>query len=63
MDNELAVFAKNILSKIKEARTGDEERLITGGCSSLEKYREFVGQIRAYQYCESLIIELLKQSE
>jgi hypothetical protein len=63
MDNELATFANGILSQIKEARTGDENRLITGGCSSLEKYREFVGQIRAYTFCEALVIELLKQSE
>jgi hypothetical protein len=63
MDNEEEILVNSFLSQVAELKTADSNKLIRGDAQTLEKYNFLVGRIKAFSECESIISDLLKQSE
>lgn len=63
MDNEIEDLINSFLAQVAERKMEDTNRIIRGEISSMEKYNFAVGRIKAFLECESIISDLLKQSE
>ena len=63
MDNEIENLVNSFLAQVAELKTADSNRITRGEVSSMEKYNLAVGRIKAFSECESIISDLLKQSE
>jgi hypothetical protein len=60
---DVVVFAKAMYKQLDERREMLADHLVLGAATSLEQYRQFVGEIQGLDYARELLKSLLEKSD
>lgn len=63
MNMDVVVFAKALYKQIDERRETLADQLVLGAVTSLEQYRQVVGEIQGLDYARETLKSLLEKSD